>query len=623
MTVMLEPHIGRRLSERAIHKRKGIERFVLDLISTSVGGRPAKLYSVEAVKLWLGSQSVETTESAPAKPKRSRRSDCSQPRKCTPEEWLTIVTRVKGIYLSNAQANLRLACEEAVWQLTDEGMVIKLNVYRRLFNKNRDKHTGLYLSEFWRDNWRALHTERWYKLRHRHNQHTNSLDRFAFFENAGWAGGPTDDRPGFGAGRVWVIDGRSSDAWARTSDSRDPRSMKLPNALYIRCGLTGYPLWIEPIENESADAVKTALLKCMMYWRRTPDIAVATDGGIAMTAEDTTALLSLLLPDEAWDRAIAFPDFFGHKRPSPVMLNAPYMPNSMFKGMLERGNKEIKDEHDATRHPSSYQGGNRSEAVQIRVTNQPVVSADAPLLESYFDRMMEWVRTTYIHRERPKSELAHVERYGLPPTYEAAFTYYGGHTEAEELPRDERLAMILYWFTLRMPDRQAVGRAKGAGVTLTRKIGGEAWPVVCSGITFRHQGEKMCVVPIPGDPVHAVVLHLLNGDERKPQYVGIGIRTRISDPTQIGYQRAATTANRKRYLAEIQAEIKATPKVRFENHPHTPIGDDREVPTWLDAQAANDTPQLPEHISALPADDEPMEISDDVYKLLRRTNSLH
>jgi hypothetical protein len=617
----LEPHLGTKLSERAIHKRKGIEAFLIgqDLNQGKSGGRPAKLYSAEALKLWMRPAEA-TTEYATPKPKRKRRNDCTMPRKCTPEQWTKIVRRVQGLYLANAQQNLKLACEEGVRQLREEGEVIGLNVYRRLFNKAKDEHFHFYLSEFWRDNWRELHRAKWQKLNHRHDLGTNGYDWPKFFERAGWASGPTEAGPGYGAGRVWVIDGRSSDAWARTTDSRDPRTMKLPNALYIRDGLTGYPLWIEPIESESAEAIKTALLKCMFYWRFTPDIALALDGGIAMSSEETVQIISHMLPSEAWQRATAFPDFFG-VRGSPILRNLPYRPNAAFKGRLERGNRQLKDEYDATRHARSFQGGNRSEAVQIRLSNQPTMSGDTPLYDSYFDQMREWVYGDYVHRERPTSaSMSLMVKRGLPPTLEAAFLYYGGKSQPDRLPHDEHLAYILYWFTMGQKNRRGTATIKGNGVSC--RIDGEPWPVACTGITFRHQGEKVCVVPIPGDPLHAIVMHLLNGDETKPQFLGIGVRNHIDDPEHVGYQRRATTKARETYIQEIREELKNTEQATWRNHTTPDVVDDRALPGWLggggDQLPADEPPQLTAAASA----DDPIELAPDTYELLRDIGAL-
>ncbi|MEP7217634.1 MAG: hypothetical protein ABI876_01895, partial [Bacteroidota bacterium] len=377
------------VSKRAVLKRAGIDQFVADRASR--GGRPVNLYTATALSLW----GIQTTTPSPADKQRKGRSDHGAPRKCSAESWQLLTETARALYMASAQGNLRLACEQTCRQLAAQGVIVPIThkqLYKRLTCKNTGTD-GLPISEFYRENWEAIRSSGLRKKDLALKVVTARYDWLSIFESCGWAG------EGFGALRVWSIDVRHGDAWSIGDDGKP----HLPSAVYIRCGLTGMPLMVYPIETESSEAIIRAVLQCMIRWQRVPDVAYAIDNGSAMVAERTLGVLNSTLPESAWERAAEMPEIFGANR-SPILRNLPNIPRAPFKAALERSFKHIKDEYDANRFALTYQGGDRSEAVQLRVSNRPSWQYLPEVVRSstsYFSGLDEWLYSDYIARLRP------------------------------------------------------------------------------------------------------------------------------------------------------------------------------------------------------------------------------
>ena len=558
---------GEDITERAIHKRFGIDRYLVG--TRNHGGRPAKIYSTEALHLWR----IDPGTIDLAKGRRGR-SDHGAPRNCSPNTWQMIVEVVKGLYLSNAQPNLKLAVEHAEKQLRQQGVVFEITakqIYKRLTCRNAAPD-GLPISEFYRDNWEIVRKSGLRKKDVALSTATARYDWLSVFESTGWAG------PGFGAMRCWSIDVRHADTWAIGSDGQP----SLPSAVYIRCGLTGQPLWIEPIETESSETIIRAVLKCMLAWQRGPDIAFAIDNGKAMISERTLGVLGSIMPDEAWERAAQYPELFGAGA-SPILRNLPNIPRSPFKAALERSFKQIKDEFDATRFSRTYQGGDRSEAVQLRVSNRPswqylpAVLRDA---DTYFGGLNEWIYSDYVARDRPAMFPALVER-GMTPTIAAAFQYYYDPTPS--LPQGSNLAHVLYWAL----ERKAIVKCELGYVDAT--IGGQFWHCVASELDHRYYGHKIAVLPIPDSDIAILML-----------------ADNPSDPRYIASVRNA-------YVRTLDQMREIRPMVRqVRNDIRDGLRDERQsVPhqDWTNIEPVGTMPQLPAHVEAW-VDGEPLVVEN-------------
>lgn len=490
------------VSERAVRKKTGLDEYCVGQITGHSGGRPAPIYDPKAIDRLWPERSPAAEEKTRTRATRKGRADCGLPRKCTLEQWNTIVQRTFDLYMGSAQGNLKMACEEAVRQLTAEGVDVPLDIYKRLTKKRTD-HNGQYISEYYRQNWELLRRSAWRKKDTAIAMATARYDWLSVFESAGWAG------EGFGALRGWSIDVRKNDVWTRDADG----SHLMPSAIYIRDALTGYPLWCEPIRTETTEALIRAYMNCGLAWGRFPDLLVAIDNGRAMIADRTVGVIKTTLPEEAWENAARWPAIFGRETPSPVLQNLPNIPQSQFKAALERSFRLIKDEYDAPRYPALYQGGDRKEAVQLTLAAMPTFPKEMLSSAEYFGGLMQWLYSDYIRRERPRAFPSAQER-GIAPTIEAVFEYYGGYKAQGSLPSGDKLAHLLYWTT----ERPSIVKAKLRYVDAT--INGRYNRWLSDALDVEMYGHKVAVLPLPGREDDMAVL--MQADDRKhPRFLGI------------------------------------------------------------------------------------------------------
>lgn len=513
------------VSARAVRKREGIEAYVCGQVPGP--GRPRQLYSPDALGLW----GMALPVAPEPRQQRGARSDRGQVRGCTPEEWQSLCSIVQGFYMASAQPNLRLACEQAINAVRSAGtepVLTHQQVYKRL--TRRDTVDGIHVSPYYREGWEIVHQSRWRVKVTALGLAKRRFDWQALWEDLGWAG------RGMGALRGWSIDVRMGDAWTRGHDG----AMHLPAAVYIRDCLTGMPIWVEPVETETADSIIGAMLKAMMAWQRTPDICFVIDNGASMVAQRTMGVLRSLLPASAWDEAARYPELFGAEA-SPIMHNLPNIPTSPFKAALERSFRLIKDEYDSSRHSLTYQGGSRQEAVQLRVTHratheylpEAVISSTA----NYFAGLGDWLYSDYVARERPRM-FPTLERRGITPSIGAAFQYY--YDPRPQLPMGERIAHLLYWASRR---RQPV-RAQLGYVDAT--IDGEYWHCLSAKLDHHTYNHPVMVLPIP-DTDFAILM--LVDDPQRPVYL---------DTARNGYIRTAEDLREVTPLArEVQGNVRA------------------------------------------------------------------
>ena len=491
------------VTPRAVTKKRGINQFVIGQATGGVG-RSARLYHQNCLSLWPHYQAPEVDKQK----SRRGRSDCGVPRKCTAEQWNVIVERVKGLFLSNAQKNLKLACEEAERQLSREGIDIPLNIYKRL-SRSDTNHKGQYISEFRSQNWNTVHDSKWRKKDMAIAMPTLRYDYLSIFESAKWAG------EGYGALRAWAIDVRKNDVWVKNDGGfNHDREHIMPSAIYIRDVLTGYPLWMEPIgsTSESQEDLIRAYISCGLAWGRFPDIAVGIDNGKAMIADRTKGVIAASLPDTAWSRAEEYPEIFGHSG-SPITQNLPNTPQSIFKAALERSFKQIKDEFDATRFPRHYQGGSRKEAVQLNLAAMPVFPKSMLTANEYYKSLAHWLWSDYVNKPRPRSGLRLFADRGWDATLTNAFEYYGGSMQKRSpMPEGERLARMVFFAT------ENPHKVKAQLGYVDATINGKYARWMCSGLDHTVYGRKVYVIPVPGHEQERAVIML--ADERDPLFLG-------------------------------------------------------------------------------------------------------
>jgi hypothetical protein len=561
------------ITERSVRKRQGIEQYILGTMSVG-RGRPVTVYSSGVLDLWgrLPDDLQTTTER-----KRSQRSDWGTPRNCTPEQWAGVILAVREFYMGNAQANLRLACEQAERQAAAAGVRLPISapqIYKRLTCRNTAPD-GLPISEFYRDNWEMIRRSGLRKKDISLQTVTARYDWHSVFESLGWAGA------GYGALRGWSIDVRKNDVWTRDADGRG----EFGAAIYIRCVLTGYPLWVEPVETETSEALIRAYLKCMFAWQRSPDLFVAIDNGRAMIAERTLGVIASTLPAEAFKRAANIPELFGAGA-SPILRNLPNIPRAPFKAALERSFKIIKDEHDATRHARNYQGGSRAEAVQLSVSNRPAwqyMQTNLVTVDEYFDGLGSWLYSDYITRERPDMHPLFRER-GVSCSIGNVFRYYYDPTPS--LPTGEQLADLLYWAT--DPRSRAIAKAGLGYVDVT--INGTYWHCISDKLDHQYHQHKIAVLPIP-DTDYAILM--LADNPSDPRYIATARNGFIRSLDALKAVRPLVVETQNVIREKLKEEREMSPPARWENT--APVAEDLAPTLPQGAQAWIDGTELTIH----------------------------
>lgn len=595
-----------RVTPRAVAKRKGIEEFFIGYGESSTG-RPPKLYSREALKLW---QAKNTDVDEPTRARRLR-SDVGAPRFCELPEWQLIVERTKSLYLRSADANLKLACEHAVAQLQREGLIdleIRAQqVYRRLFQDARDPHTGLHTSEYHRQNWRAIHTGEYRRLDTAQRMPTLNYDMQAMLESMSIAG------PGFGALAFWAIDGHKAHTQAlpdELADSTSLRDLSSPFFICITDVLTGMVLWVERCESESERTVISALVNCMCLWNATPTHGIAMDGGIANATKNVRGLISAMLPPEAFVFAQQYPGVY--TKGSPIVINPPYMPDSFAKGALERMFGKVSKEHDAPRFPDNFQGGSRLTAVQRRISNQPTVTANTPTISEYFASLDNYLYSDYIERERAQQFPTLVQR-GIKPTIRNVFDYYGGNDRAAEMPSGERIAKMLYYIS----EHRAFVKAQQGGAEA--QINKQTWNVICRELTHEYWGKHIAIVPVPGHDGLAVVLSAK--DKAKTslddvRFIGFGHSSTVRTYDDMERMKRIQWDARNHVHAHLTAERMNIEEAKWHN-----LSEPMERPTLPAHDLLNtDAPKLPA-VEVLSIDDDPPELDTRANRLLKRISS--
>lgn len=555
------------ITERRVRARVGIEAYLIGHRAT--GGRMAKVYRADVMTLF--GRSIEQPEEAAEREfERRKRSDEGLPRNCSAGQWDAIIKVVRALYLQNAQANLKLACEVGQRVAASKGLawpIGHVQVYRRLMRKDTGRDHQ-YLSEFFAQDWEAMRRSLLRKADLAKSiTPTVRYQMQSMMESMGVAG------PGFGAGRLWVLDARKGDSWT---------SSGMAYAIYIMCGLTGFPLWIEPIpsESETKADVARALLRCCWAWRMRPTVGIALDNGRAMSSKPIVGLMEHLLPRTAWDIAEKFPDLFHDGE--PIIRNLPNIPRAPWKASIERSFKRLKDEHDAPFHAKVYQGGSRAEATQLRLSQQLNLPKDIITQAEYFGGLATYVWGDYIQRERPSTFPLLAQR-GITPSIAAAWEYYY-EPNSSEMPDTESISYLLY-HAMWASDKVGFVRCELGSASST--IEGRLWHLVSTKFGRGIAGRKVAIVPVP-DTDEAVVM-LVDDDKQNPHYLTTCPNFHVRRTDQLHLRGEAM-----RVQSELRTDLKAAAESALAEGHQWMMSDPQEIRTipdgagWTDAILVSD-----------------------------------
>lgn len=589
------------ITERRVRARVGIDAYLIGHRAT--GGRMANVYRSEVLELF-GRKAVNPEEQA-QEFDRKRRCDEGLPRNCTQLEWDGIIRVVRALYLQNAQTNLKLACEVGQRVAASKGQrwpIGHAQVYRRLARKGMGRNRQ-YLSEYYREDWEAMRRSLLRKADVAKSvMPTMRYDMQSLMESMSVAGA------GYGAGALWVLDARKGDSW--TSEG-------MAYAIYIMDGLTGFPLWVEPIpsESETKADVARALLRCCWAWRMRPTVGIALDNGRAMSSKEVVGLMEHLLPRTAWEVAEKFPELFHDG--SPIVRNLPNIPRAPWKAAIERSFRRLKDEHDATMHAMVYQGGTRAEATQLRLSQQLKLPKQIVSQMGYFGGLAQYLWGDYILRERPDKFPLFVQR-GMTPSIANVWQYYYDPT-ASEMPDGESISYLLYHA---MWASKKVGFVRCELGSASATIDGQLWHLVSTKFGRGVAGRTVAIVPIP-DTDEAVVM-LVDDDKDDPHYLTTCPNFHVRRTDQLHLRKEAM-----RVQAELRTDLRTAAQDALAAGHQWMMSEATDIHTlpdgagWTDAilvaEGETDTGDDPSsHPPTDYTDTEPLPVSGRMQRLLNR-----
>jgi len=497
---------------------------------------------------------------------RRVRSDRGVSRKCSMEAVNLIVERARLIFLSVGRPNVKLAVEKAKRSIESDALSGRVEVsvddvravstdwlYKRWIMRSDRYFTGPYYSEGWETLWKQT----W-------KQHDSALvlpytgrSWWQIAENAGWAGD--------GHGFAWCItlDDRTADVY-----TLDPvTGERKPAGIYVWDSLTGALLWVEPCEEITTTAYMRAIISTVWYHGIDTMPLVVMENARAAASERIPRLLRALYSEDAiaalWnDRNLR--KLTDGAEP-PIFRNLPHIARHLFKAPAERGFKTIKDEHDSYFSPTTFQGGNRREAVQLHRSNQPwwflrslthgrhVVDTQAMIpTESYFRSVMQWAQTDYLDRERG-SLREWAKKKGLPPTRRAMVDYYGGAERAPGIGIDmAQFGRVIYECspTKRFVRVRYIGR-------IDVQIDGAHLNLVSMDIGPEIVGRYVGVCPSPSNPNHYLVCVLKNGSKETERFLTVAENFRSTTADEDLAYRLANRTIRETLQTRIDERVTA------------------------------------------------------------------
>ena len=429
---------------------------------------------VAKVEAWRGI--IEShTEELNAVCIRKQRSDRGLPRGVSQVALQAAVAIAKNLYLSSGMPDLRFACESALKLLVvmaergetsctaAEAAAIKPEWFYGRWVRRRDKYfLGPYHAEGWEELWRQAYKQHDAALYAPHA----SRKVWQIFENAGWAG------EGYGFGFMVCLDDRSADVYV-AADGKP----SLPNAIYVWEVLTGALLFVEPCTQITTQAYVRAILGAVFLHGLEKAPLIVLENAKAAKSVRITDLVEALYTESDLQRIWGDTRLhkLTHGQRGPVYRNVPHIARDFGKAFAERSFGTVKREHDAAFSPDTFQGANRSTAVQLHRSNQPwwfgglthprhPVATTLPSESSYYASLFNWSQTDYLDRDR-SSLREWAREKGLKPRRRDMMLYYGGGiTQDGQMQLSyERFAMAVFLaqprtsrVTLRHPGRLRV-----------------------------------------------------------------------------------------------------------------------------------------------------------------------
>lgn len=518
---------GKALS--TIRRNKKINEYLDGFGDPDNTGRRARVYKPSVIEIW-GKSTEEISNPTPETANfNKRRADCGVPRGWDDEKlWYRAVKTCKECYLSMPTKNLSEACRMTVNIAKLNGDDLDYDKFKSRMDRNRNK-SNKWRSPYFAENWRALHdTVFKYKKNAVDNHPFTAYDMFGMFKKEGLL-----DK-GFGSRRVIVVDDFKRDVWVD-----DGEEMKMPWGLLFIDGITNYPLMCIPADSINTDTVAAGVLMTAFAHGINEDTIWVFETSRAMNNPNVRNLLkSLYSPEQLeafklkshWSKQL-FPGQTG-----PYINSPSQIAQSIFKSKVERSIRNFKDEFDGVYFPTSYQGGDRKEGVQLSLSGSPldILSQSKPGQETelphskklipineFWTRFHNWIWGKYINVPRANMYNGFRHNFGIKnrPSIKEVHDYFTSDSDGSFKPdmnNLERFALVLYYAQSERHRYTVKVDRIGQYSTI---IDGRQLNLRCKDMNESHVGLKVCTIPSPFDPDQFVVIEVTNPNS--PEFVGI------------------------------------------------------------------------------------------------------
>lgn len=535
-------------SVRAIQMNSKVDDYLESFARSKGAGRPAKLYRPEVLELWGLNPNNISLPNPKAAYAQDKRADYGVPRGIDPALWIPAVQRTKENFLSMPTKNLREACRmTAVTAMFNGEKIDPDYLYNRL-TRNRCK-TGVYRSPFYAENWNMLHDTQFRKRDNALNNHPfTRYNMFSMFRNGGLLG------KGYGSKRVIVVDDFKRDVWVE-----DEGEMTMPWGLLFIDGITNYPLTCIPAESINTDTIAAGILMTAFNHGIHEDTVWVFETSRAMNNINIRNLIKSLYTKEQLEAfkspkhwvKLLFPGQSGPYVNSPAQIA-----QSIFKSKVERSIKNFKDEYDGVYNPTTYQGGDRKEGVQLSLSGSPLDVLQRPKpgadleevpyskkilpIHAFWQRFGNWVWGKYISTPRTDmyNHFIQTFNYHKKPSISEVHDYFTSDDDGTFRPDMSNLHRFAYVLYYAQSDRHPFTVKVTRIGQYTTTINNVEYHLRCDAMNEFHVGLKVCTIPIPMNPDQFIVMDVTVPDE--PVFIGIANDRTVRTFEQAGlYQKEA------------------------------------------------------------------------------------
>ncbi len=482
-------------TQQALIKNADIEKYVVG--KRTNGGRPAKLYHPDVLKLFIVvNDDGEKEENITVRKTRADKGGLRKGRKQHVVEHLVRLAFTE--YMSSAVEDVRSACRRAIKQMyklvesgefpatiADVDICAKSEwLYFNYINRCDSGRRGIALVK----GWELAHREKWHEWDAAMKSGSNRYCFWKIAENGLGA------EKGFGGGRFVMMDDRKTDVWIRNENG----GFEMTYAVYAWDVLTQELLWVERAEGGNAvstnDYVRCMLgviyrygINCQVWHIENSRAAKGLNATGAIRALYTDSDMEFFSRDD-----IKKLYRIKSQRPGEEMIvrNIPHIPKDLGKAIGERLFGHVK-RWDSLVYPQSFHGGSIKEAVQLTRSVTPTLGNYTPSANEYFHGLFGEPYQDYL--DQPRSALKEWARtHQSEPTRRAMIDWY---SPAEiTMPSPEQTALLLYYAST---ERHTVRMREWGQLDCTINL--RSYRLRAKQLTeTEFYKQKLTVIPVPG-----------------------------------------------------------------------------------------------------------------------------